>query len=74
MRANRTRSAAARVQELGRLAVDPDGTVARWAIEELAADGSPDALSALETVAQTDGPAAQAARRQLDALRGGALP
>jgi len=74
MRANRTRAAAARVQELGRLAVDADGTVARWAIDELAADGSPAALQALESAAQTEGPAGQAAARQLDALRGGAMP
>jgi HEAT repeat protein len=74
MRTNRTRVPAARVQELGRLAADPDGTVARWAIEELAADGSPEALQALEKVARTDERAGQAARRQLDALRGGAMP
>jgi HEAT repeat protein len=74
MRAGRTRSPSARVQELGRLAVDADGTVARWAIEELAGDGSPDALKALETAAQTDVQAGELARRQLDALRGGAMP
>jgi hypothetical protein len=74
MREGRTRPPAARAQKLGDLAVDPDSTVARWAIEELASDGTPPALQALEAAARTDSPAGQAARRQLDALRGGATP